>query len=215
MDDIVAMLKSLPNHNSCGSGYLIDPGVERQYPWYAKIFKVVDPHSILEVGTFLGYSLAVAAYSLPNLQSINFVDNETYSIGSNQLAIENILCSRKMAKFEKLRELEAFPCYEYFDHGFDLIHVDGDHTYNGVYRDMEYANHFKYSIMIGHDYTLIKDVENAVKDFCNKNKLTHIVLPEFNHGLWAIIHENESFDLVARLSGAGLGLINIIPPSKK
>lgn len=74
------------------------------------------------------------------------------------------------------------------DEYFDLIYIDGDHSYNAVKEDLELAykkvKNEKY--ICGHDYTkkLFPGVVKAVDEFCNKynliiNYLTEDGCPSF------------------------------------
>jgi len=61
------------------------------------------------------------------------------------------------------------------DEYFDLIYIDGDHSYKGVKNDLEISfRKVKYGGYIcGHDYTLDKfpSVVDATNEFCLMNKL--------------------------------------------
>ena len=61
------------------------------------------------------------------------------------------------------------------DNTFDMIYVDGDHSYNGVKRDLEIAflKVKKGGYICGHDYSnaMFPSVVNAVNEFCEKNNL--------------------------------------------
>jgi len=61
------------------------------------------------------------------------------------------------------------------DDYFDLIYIDGDHSYDGVKLDlnMSLKKVKKDGYICGHDYTLEKfeGVYNAVNEFCSENNL--------------------------------------------
>jgi hypothetical protein len=61
------------------------------------------------------------------------------------------------------------------DNYFDLIYIDGDHSYEGVKKDLE-ISHSKIKpngYILGHDYTpQFQGVMDAVNEFCSKYDLT-------------------------------------------
>ena len=64
----------------------------------------------------------------------------------------------------------------------DFIYIDGNHSYNYVYNDIDmyYKKVKPNGIMCGHDIFNIIDVFHAVKDWCSKNCiLFRIELPDW------------------------------------
>ena len=60
------------------------------------------------------------------------------------------------------------------DDYFDVVYIDGDHSYEGVKRDLEvaYKKVKKGGLICGHDYGLnFISVMNAVNEFCTAKKL--------------------------------------------
>lgn len=64
----------------------------------------------------------------------------------------------------------------FVDEYFDLIYIDGDHSYDGVKKDLNIAfNKIKNGgYIFGHDYnqTVFPGVVKAVNEFCDENNLT-------------------------------------------
>lgn len=151
-NDVRDVLTALPHHSDVyGSrAWLTDPD---HYPQYAKVFRALAPDLVLEIGTFLGYSLAVAAYVLPGLARVEWVDDESGLAGSNRLAEANIRAARAAAGHAPVR-------VEYgrgvpVDPGTpDLVHVDGDHSYRAASRDVRYAVSLGPKVVAGHDIAL-------------------------------------------------------------
>lgn len=63
----------------------------------------------------------------------------------------------------------------FIDEYFDLIYIDGDHSYEGVKKDLNIAINKvkKEGYIFGHDYnqTMFPGVVKAVNEFCNENNL--------------------------------------------
>ena len=102
------------------------------------------------------------------------------------------MCEKKSVKI--LREDTNAAASRFPDEYFDLIYIDGDHTYEGCKRDIEawYPKLKKNGFFTGDDYwnrtapnTGVQfGVKKAVNEFAKKNNLTVYPLPR--HG-WAII----------------------------
>jgi hypothetical protein len=71
---------------------------------------------------------------------------------------------------------------------FDFVYLDGDHTYEGVKRDLHdwLSKLTKEGIMSGHDYIDLADfgIIQAVDEFCKEHGFEMIILNE-NGGDWA------------------------------
>lgn len=215
--DVLKFLRSLPRQTEQGIEWLDKPEAERQYPWYSRIFEEVNPNSILEFGTYLGYGLATAVVSSLSLNRIQWIDDESYTPNSNQMAVENIQVAIKQMgsgrdgegpKLEYWKDWEsAKPLLNY---PIDLVHIDGDHSFDGCLQDIERAVETNATYIIGHDYSLPEyGVGKAVRFYCDQNEMTHFVLPEFTHGLWAMSRHPDR--LLDKLVAARVGPITVIP----
>ncbi len=98
------------------------------------------PRSYLEIGTRFGYSLVSVARAAPELQLIVSCDLETYenryALPSQQIAERNLRAAGYSAEARfiagdsrRIPELVA-------GQTFDLILVDGDHSYEGCRSDI-------------------------------------------------------------------------------
>lgn len=87
--------------------------------------------------------------------------------------LKNYFLNDKTVKIHKGRSFDILNNFN--DNYFDLIYIDGDHSYEGVKLDLE--NSFKKvkngGYICGHDYTSEKfeGVVNAVDEFCKNNNL--------------------------------------------
>lgn len=141
----------------------------RYYEYYYAIARYIRPVSILEIGVRLGYSLiAMMEGAGEPLRSVVGCDIEAYVPNSNALAEEQIRkFYRGSAKVEFLKadtqRLSSLPGSE----SYDLIHVDGDHTYKGAMHDLELTiGRTKWVIV--DDYEFLPGVRKAVDKFVSK-----------------------------------------------
>lgn len=206
--NVLDLLKGLPNQTALGLEWLNRPDADRQYPYYAKVFHALRPYSFLEIGTYLGYGIAALVASKTPAKQVHWVDSEEYLEGSNDLAFDNVksLTPNSEIEFGWWETKEEVPQFNY-----SLIHVDGDHSYDGCYRDLVWAFGRRAKTLIGHDIFLESDIRRAVVDFCNENGLFYATVNDFTHGLY-VISQCDFFDAVARLSTAGVGPVTIHPP---
>lgn len=214
MDDdaILALVRGLPHHGEFGREWLRRPDAPRHYPWYARVFRALSPRAVYEVGTYYGYSLAVAAAVLPDLKRVEWTDDESYEAGTNAKAAENVRAARERAGYPPLATDYARG-YPPDAHGkFDLVHVDGDHSYEGAARDLRFAAGVRPLVVIGHDYDLEDGVWRAVRDYCTEHQVPHLVLHAFTHGLWAV--SSHWLGTAAALAAAGVGPVTIVPPEE-
>jgi hypothetical protein len=160
------------------------------YPLYELLGKILSPTSVLEFGTLLGWSLISLLNGSDNLDRIVFVDNESYTKQSNKLALENINWYLDKYKNGKRAHIEAFyskyvlinryPLQKYAN-TFDLIHVDGDHKYEGVMEDLNLTYSYNPKFILIDDMTHVRnaDVRVAVDDWASYLGLEYILLDSF------------------------------------
>lgn len=215
---VTERLKQLPHHVPEWRVWLDN---EQHYDWYARVFAALNPHSVLEIGTCLGYSLAAAALGLPGKDpppQFTWVDDESYVPNSNELALENIwdVFRERFAEDTAQPPAEAFlrgvRSWDDVEGGFDVVHVDGDHSEEGCRKDLDLSLLVVEDCIIGHDYHLEPGVKAAVTKFCSRYKFDHIVLDDFKHGLFVIpVRSPEPGATPARvfwtLAGADVGTV--------
>lgn len=75
---------------------------------------------------------------------------------------------------------------DFEDNFFDLIFIDGLHTYEQVQKDCEnyYSKVKSGGVFSGHDYNLISGVNRAVKEFAAKNNIDTIHETECDVWYW-------------------------------
>jgi len=131
------------------------------------------------VGLEVGCDEAVTTeYLLSNLHSLTLHSIDPYSEyrdwnGTVVRAREDVyqLAMNKMKPFGKrfiMHKEDSSVYYDNFeDESLDFIFIDGIHTYNGVMSDcMKYYSKVKPGgLFSGHDFSMIVDVNRAVKEF--------------------------------------------------
>lgn len=211
--DVVNRLRRLPHHNEHSLSWLDN---ENHYEWYGRLLRslgvTVGVESVFEVGTFMGYFLATAAVALDLEKPPEFcwVDDESYAPGTNGLAKANLLfvvAERWPGARVRAAHLNSLPDPKLFG-GFDLVHVDGDHSYEGCKRDLEWALETCPKVIIGHDYLLEPGVKRAVDEVMAESKVYDcFLLPEFKHGLYVIAAQGNPKEVLWALSVADVGSI--------
>jgi hypothetical protein len=105
------------------------------YEYYYAISKYYNPKSILEIGVRYGYSMGCLIKGSDKIESVTGIDCDSYEKDSLLIAEKNI---KKYIKdnidFEFINKDSH--SIEKLDKKFDLIHVDGDHSYQGKIQDL-------------------------------------------------------------------------------
>ena len=138
----------------------------REYPCYAALASILKPRSVLEIGVRFGYSLVAMLRGHIGIERIVGVDDESYERGSMAGARENILATGYAGSLD----LRACTSHEFFRAAlamdpFDLVHVDGDHTEVGAWRDVLEGWALlrpEGGVMVVDDYDFIEEVGRAV-----------------------------------------------------
>ncbi|MCG2710984.1 MAG: class I SAM-dependent methyltransferase [Candidatus Omnitrophica bacterium] len=115
-------------------------GMDDYYNYYYSYGRYFSPKNILEIGVRYGYSLislVKGAQESKCFANAVGIDNQSYERGSERVAYENIksvtdefkLINADSQKITDLGKLVG-------DMRFDLIHVDGDHSYKGCLHDL-------------------------------------------------------------------------------
>lgn len=142
---------------------------KRYYEYYYAISKFYQPSSILEIGVRFGYSLGSMVKASDKIQFVKGVDCEDPNYGSNTLKTAEINIKKYInsnIKYEFL--LQDSHLIEKLDQKYDLIHIDGDHSYDGKIKDLNLTlDHCK--ILIIDDYSFFPEVTKAADDWCKVN----------------------------------------------
>jgi len=146
--------------------YLLSKGY---YEYYYAISKFYQPRSILEIGVRFGYSLGSMIKGCDIIEKIVGIDMNSYEYDSLKIAEDNI---KKYINSDInynffMQDSHTISSLSQF---YDLIHIDGDHSYEGKIQDLNLAIN-KCKILIIDDYNTFNDVKNAANDWMEINKI--------------------------------------------
>jgi predicted O-methyltransferase YrrM len=148
-----------PNHES----YILSGNY---YENYYALSNFYQPESILEIGVRFGYSLGTMISASQKIKKVTGIDNDEYNKDSLGVAKENILKyinSDIDVNFLLLdsHHLSSLPYH-------DLIHVDGDHSYDGKIKDLKLTIG-SCKVVIVDDYLHFSEVNKSTNDFISQN----------------------------------------------
>jgi hypothetical protein len=127
------------------------------YDVYRAIGRILQPESVLEIGTRLGQSLLSMVCDSLQTKHISFIDNETYVSGSNEIARANLLqFYEKFVPGRRVPTIEVFgslPNPVEIGCPVALAHVDGEHTFEGKIRDLDFC------LAVGAGMVLVDDFD--------------------------------------------------------
>lgn len=111
------------------------------YPFMYGLGKAVKPGSYLEIGTRYGYSMvSIGAGARDSLRSITSIDLQEYEGMSQDYAKDNLLSTGFSGKYEFFAGSSHDAEIKNKVKGklYDLVFVDGDHSYEGALDDILY-----------------------------------------------------------------------------
>lgn len=133
------------------------------------IAKMILPKSILEIGVRFGYSAQSFLFAVPRASYVG-LDKDEPSWGPYQGVPRQWADAALLARYPdndittwktdtQIEEQKFVP------KSFDMVHVDGDHSFQGALHDMQTFWPFCKRVMVVDDVTEILPVELAVEDF--------------------------------------------------
>ena len=150
--------------------YFTEDLKKNYYNFYYSYGRHYKPKNIFEIGVRAGYT----AYFLlkgSGAKKFRGIDLETYKLGSTEMALKLIrtVCSDADIAIDDSHKLMAL------DEPYDMIHIDGDHSYGGKVQDLELAlgNLTPKGVIIVDDYNakLGVEVKRATDDIVRKYDL--------------------------------------------
>ncbi|MGA9408703.1 MAG: class I SAM-dependent methyltransferase, partial [Bacteroidota bacterium] len=157
------------------------------YPYYVMAAKLLQPRSIVEIGSLQGFSLVSMAEGHPETKSLQWVDNETYLANSNQMCYENVrYFFRNFHASEKIPEMKfyksSWDLLRLKGTLIDLVHIDGEHSYEGKLRDLAVCSILKPSCILLDDYFSTVNHE-AIDYWAHCHRLDFFVVDTLNRGM--------------------------------
>ena len=138
------------------------------YEIYYAIGKYYQPESILEIGVRYGYSLYSMMAACDNLKYVRGYDTDEYEKDSVERANKNLSSVISEGVDLKIENKDSHQIKE-LDRFYDLIHVDGDHSYEGKIKDLDLTIG-KCKTLIIDDYNHISCVQSATNKFVSDNE---------------------------------------------
>ena len=181
MVEILDLLRALPHLSNPWSGEQFDKtdyfSAKNGYPFYVRAAEIIRPQRILEIGSHFGFGLISFAAGFSDCEEIVSIDNESYVPQSRKFCLENFEAAwLRMAELDDRISVENRPSISMYAHyaelmrrnrcampGFDLIHIDGDHSYEGAIADMLFGWSLKPRVMLVDDYYYIDSTRVAVE----------------------------------------------------
>src|SRR3990167_848191 len=172
--------------------------IHETYSWYRAIGCAKAPITILEIGVRFGYAgialICGAVWAGVKSPSYVGIDAETDGIVSNTIALNNIIdacpVSRNGASGGTAYIIKANTRYVAAVNAaiagqlFDIVHVDGDHSIQGVQNELSIAS----AAINPTGWILIDDIDtphikDAADKFCKSHGIIPLHVPTF-HGLY-------------------------------
>jgi predicted O-methyltransferase YrrM len=143
-----------------------------------KLLDYESPTTILEIGTAIGETAEYFLMQLPKT-TVHIIDPYVDYVdwNGNQIVSQDNMYNYVLARFQSYgdrfvpyRKFSDDAFNDFAEDQFDLIFIDGLHTYEQVLKDCEnyYSKLKTGGVFSGHDFSAIEGVGRAVKEFSNK-----------------------------------------------
>ena len=147
-----------------GDPYQPEPGTEEMYRVKFAVAKRLEPASILEIGVRAGYSALAFLQACPRAQYLGLdADEGEYGGVTGYMAEARARLEPYNAVVMRCNTQERPVDPEVLSvmQGYELVHVDGDHSYHGCLRDITLAVHCGARWILVDDYDFIPAVRQA------------------------------------------------------
>ena len=126
---------------------------EGEYDCYMNAAKDYKPETVLEVGVLFGFSAMAMLWGHIGIKKFVGLDPEVLRSGSNDIALRNIW--RILNHFGKTKkDIDVAIKYPAGDmtEQFDLVHIDADHSFKEVHKDLTLYYPLAKRVVLMHDY---------------------------------------------------------------
>jgi predicted O-methyltransferase YrrM len=147
------------------------------YEWYCALARHYRPQSVLEIGVRLGYSLASMAHGTSDETELFGIDIDAYVPGS--LSIARAKLAQRWPRRKLDLQLINSQRVRSFPRAFDLVHIDGDHSYSGKLHDLTLTLG-SCKVVIVDDFNSLHQVRAAAIRFLDDHQARiarHYVIP--------------------------------------
>jgi predicted O-methyltransferase YrrM len=196
--NIIDFLKTLP-HVEPNADYLNAPDY---YPYLNSLARDFKAKRVLEVGVRFGYSAVALIYKNPVTEYVG-IDFDLYDATSSTKSRKNLSCLKgfqpvDFTLFRKnTQELDDIAFLG--PKNFDLVHIDGDHSYQGALTDLK--NFWNVLTIGGHmlvdDSIFYGSVYNACIEFARLLKEPCYNVKTYR-GTWVFLKTRERSFPIAR-----------------
>lgn len=142
------------------------------YDLLLKIARIINPKSFYEIGARNGHGLLTFCYGASDLEKVAWCDNEQYYKHSNYKVTQNLESFNN--KYNKNIEYSYIENLEYISEhliGYQVITIDGEHTYDGKIRDLNIAKSANPEVILVDDYFWESEVRYAIRFWAHQNNL--------------------------------------------
>lgn len=157
----------------------------RCYETKYALARLLQPQSLLEIGVRTGYSAYGFCRACPGLRYRGLDrDGNTHGGFVGAIAHARRILSPFDAEVLAITS-EAYAAQKSVD-PFEVVHVDGDHSFAGCYGDLELARRCRPRAIIVDDYLALPDVQRACDEFLAvhaREWLTPLVLDDGHNGV--------------------------------
>ncbi len=167
VDSVAELMRPFFRHGEEAADYATSGNY---YEWYFTYAERIKPTRILEIGARLGYSAIAMLLGHPGVRELTLLDDGSYGFGVGE-AVENIRRvghpAEVVAHTLDTQSVRALP----LEGEFDLIHVDGDHTFHGAMHDLSLVLPYlsPSGVIILDDVDYISSCKKAARQFLSLN----------------------------------------------
>lgn len=166
-----------------------DPPVDLDWMSYYQskyeIAKEFQPESILEIGVRAGYCAYAMLAACPDAKYLG-IDADEGTHGGKKEYYKH--AEDALREFDAEIIIENSQQLDKFPEGFDLIHIDGDHSYDGCMNDIIKAVGSNFGkVIVVDDYHYIGDVQDACDAFDNELMFETRIVTDGHRGSFLIL----------------------------